>query len=102
MTGLLSPSEARQSTTLVVVPVSSLDDWVAKRKRIQSLPQLDRVKLVSLSRDAARLTIVYTGPTDQLAAALVQAGLYLSKQDGEWVISSEPPRVDQQSGAAAQ
>ena len=102
-TGLVSPLDARQSTTAqVVVPVSSLDDWVAKRKRIQSLPQLDRVKLVSLSRDAARLTIVYPGPTDQLAAALVQAGLYLSKQDGEWVISSEPPRVDQQSGAAAQ
>lgn len=102
-TGLVSPLDARQSTTAqVVVPVSSLDDWVAKRKRIQSLPQLDRVKLVSLSRDAARLTIVYPGPTDQLAAALVQAGLYLSKQNGEWVISSEPPRVDQQSGAAAQ
>jgi uncharacterized protein DUF2066 len=102
-TGLVSPLDARQSTTAqVVVPVSSLDDWVAKRKRIQSLPQLDRVKLVSLSRDAARLTIVYPGPTDQLAAALVQAGLYLSKQNGEWVISSEAPRVDQQSGAAAQ
>jgi hypothetical protein len=26
--------------------------------------------------------------------------LYLSKQNGEWVISSEAPRVDQQSGAA--
>lgn len=102
-TGLVSPLDARQSTTAqVVVPVSSLDDWVAKRKRIQSLPQLDRVKLVSLSRDAARLTIVYPGPTEQLAAALVQAGLYLSKQNGEWVISSEAPRVDQQSGAAAQ
>ena len=102
-TGLVSPLDARQSTTAqVVVPVSSLDDWVAKRKRIQSMPQLDRVKLVSLSRDAARLTIVYPGPTDQLAAALVQAGLYLSKQNGEWVISSEPPRVDQQSGAVAQ
>lgn len=102
-TGLVSPLDARQSTTAqVLVPVSSLDDWVAKRKRIQSLPQLDRVKLVSLSRDAARLTIVYPGPTDQLAAALVQAGLYLSKQNGEWVISSEAPRVDQQSGAAAQ
>ncbi len=102
-TGLVSPLDARQSTTAqVVVPVSSLDDWVAKRKRIQSLPQIDRVKLVSLSRDAARLTIVYPGPTEQLAAALVQAGLYLSKQNGEWVISSEAPRVDQQSGAAAQ
>lgn len=101
-TGLLSPSEARQSTTQVVVPVSSVDDWVAKRKRIQSLPQLDRVKLVSLSREAARLTITHPGPTDQLATTLAQAGLYLSKQNGEWVASTEAPRTDQQSGAAAQ
>jgi hypothetical protein len=97
--GLLPPSQTRSSSTRVVVPVSSLEDWVAIRTRLTSMPQVERVKLVSLSREAARLTIVYPGPTEQLADALSRAGLFLYKQDGEWTVSTEPAPPNVPGGA---
>jgi hypothetical protein len=99
--GLLPPGQARSSSTGVVVPVASLEDWVAIRKRLTSIPQVERVKLVSLSREAARLTIVYPGPTEQLAAALTQSGLFFYKQDGEWTVSTEPAPPSVPDGAFA-
>jgi hypothetical protein len=63
------------------------------------MPQVERVKLVSLSREAARLTIVYPGPTEQLADALSRAGLFLYKQDGEWTVSTEPAPPNVPGGA---
>ena len=100
--GLALPGEAkRSSTTRVVVPVSSLEDWVAIRKRLTSVPQVESTKLISLSREAARVTIVYPGPPDQLGAALGQAGLYLYKQDGEWTVSTQPSPGNEADGALA-
>jgi hypothetical protein len=99
--GLLPPGQARSSSTRVVVPVASLEDWVVIRKRLTSMPQVERVKLLSLSREAARLTIVYPGPTEQLAAALTQAGLFFYKQDGEWTVSTEPAPPSVPDGAFA-
>ena len=103
------PRASRLPTTRVVVPLPSLEDWVRIRKRLQTLPQVQSVTLQSITREEARLTIVYPGNTEQLSSALAQSGLYLRDQDGEWVITtdasaSEPAGAEQprdEPGAAA-
>jgi hypothetical protein len=97
-----SPADSRSSTVMrMVVPVFSLDDWVQTRSKLQSLPQVDRVRLISITREQAKLTIDYPGTTDQLAADLAQKGLFLRKLDREWVITTEPQALNAGGESAA-
>jgi hypothetical protein len=89
------------STTRVVVPLPSLEDWVSIRKRLQALPQVQSVTLQSITREEAHLTIVYPGDTEQLSSALAQIGLYLRDQGGAWVITTGASVLGQPSGATA-
>jgi hypothetical protein len=59
------------------------------------------VTLHSITREEARLTIVYPGNAEQLSSALTQSGLYLRDQDGAWVITTDASLSNQPSGAAA-
>ena len=83
------------------MPLPSLDDWVRMRKRLKALPQVQSVTLQSITREEARLTIVYPGNTEQLASALAQSGLYLRDQDSAWVITTDASLSNQPSGASA-
>jgi hypothetical protein len=96
-----APAESKPtSATRVVVPLPSLEDWVRIRKRLRALPQVQSVTLHSITREEARLTIVYPGNTEQLSSALARSGLYLRDQDGAWVITTDAS-VSNPSGAAA-
>lgn len=90
------------SVTRVVVPVFSLEDWVQTRSKLQSLAQVDRVKLISITREQAQLSITYPGNTDQLAAALGQKGLFLRKVDSGWIVATEPQALNAVPGTTAQ
>jgi hypothetical protein len=89
------------SATRVVVPLISLEGWVRIRKRLQTLAQVQSVTLQSITREEARLTIVYPGNTEQLSSALAESGLYLRDEDGQWVITTDASLSNQPSGAAA-
>jgi hypothetical protein len=88
------------SVTSVVVPLPALEDWVRIRNRLQALPQVQSVTLQSITREEARLTIVYPGDAEQLSSALAQSGLYLRDQGGAWVITTGASVPSQPSGAA--
>ena len=97
-----APAEGKPtSVTRVVVPLPSLEDWVRIRKRLLALPDIQSVTLQSITREEARLTIVYPGNTEQLSSALAQTGMYLRDQDGAWMITTDASMPNQPSGAAA-
>jgi Uncharacterized protein conserved in bacteria (DUF2066) len=97
-----APVEGKlSSATRVVVPLTSLEEWVRIRKRLQTLAQVQGVTLQSITREEARLTIVYPGNTEQLSSALAETGLYLRDEDGQWVITTDASLSNQPSGAAA-
>jgi hypothetical protein len=97
-----APAESKPtSATMVAVPLPSLEEWVRMRTRLQTLPQVQSVTLQSITREEARLMIVYPGKTEELSSALAERGLYLRDRDGGWVITTDASISDQASGAAA-
>ncbi len=76
----------RSEIVAVVLPIKSLGDWVKARSRLGRVAVVDRVDLVLLSRDEARLNIRYLGDIDQLALALAQADLSLREEEGNWIL----------------
>ncbi len=84
----------RSEIVAVVLSIKSLGDWVKARSRLGRVAVVDRVDLVLLSRDEARLNIRYLGDIDQLALALAQADLSLREEEGNWILelgSGGPP-----------
>ena len=70
----------------VTIPVESLADWLAVRQKLSGVAVVDSVELVLISRDEIRANIHYLGEADQLASALQQADLRLSRDGDTWVL----------------
>lgn len=70
-----------RSVTAVTLPMTSLSQWVTVRQRLDSVPVVQYIELVVLSRDHARLNLFHMGTPEQLAQALQQVGLSLTRQD---------------------
>ena len=82
------------STTTVQVQTLTIDDWVAMRRRLNDLPQLDRLQIVTVGREYSTVAISYPGSADDLAAALAKQGLAMRNDGGRWVVvdaASLPP-----------
>jgi uncharacterized protein DUF2066 len=77
------------STTTVRVPTSSIEDWVGMRKRLETVPQVERVRLQSLTREQAVVDIVFPGNFEQLTGALARSGLALRSDNGAWMLSTD-------------
>lgn len=71
-----------RSVTAVTVPLASLSQWQTVKQRLERVPVVQHAELVVLSRDHARMNLFHMGTPDQLAVALRQADLDLSRQDG--------------------
>ena len=78
-----------EATLTVMVPMSSLKDWVAVRDRLQGVPSIQRSILLSLSREAARVEIHYLGDPQQLRLVLSQRDLALAQGDVDWTLSAK-------------
>ena len=76
----------REATMAVTVPVGSLEDWLAVRRRLAGSAVVRRVAPVLMARDRVRLVLHYLGDARQLAVALEQSDLVLSGQEGERVL----------------
>jgi len=70
----------------VVVPVSSLKNWIEIQKQLGKIAVIRRTELVLLSKEEARINIHYSGNPKKLALALGQGDLQLTDEDGEWVL----------------
>ncbi len=85
-----------KGTLLVVAPLRSVSEWLAIRQRLSGLPTVERANPVTLSRNKAELSLVYYGSEQQLATALAQRGLILSRSlsDG-WLLSLDARATSQ-------
>jgi hypothetical protein len=80
----------RPSVAAVTVPITALGDWLAVRRRLADVAVLQRIDLVLLSRDQARVNLYYAGTPHQLLVALEQADLSLVQEGAEWVLGLTP------------
>lgn len=79
------PSEKQAEASLAAtVPIASLGDWIALRRRLAAIPAIHRIDLLSLSRQEARVKIEYVGNPDALKSSLAQADLDLDGADPDW------------------
>jgi hypothetical protein len=76
----------RPSVAAVTVRIAELGDWLTVRRRLENVAVLQRVDLVLLSRDQARVNLYYAGTPHQLLVALEQADLSLAQEGAEWIL----------------
>lgn len=74
----------KQASLAATVPIASLGDWVALRRRLSAVPGIRKVDLLSLSRQQAKVEIEYVGSPDTLKSSLAQADLALDGADPDW------------------
>ena len=70
----------------VVVPLGSLGGWLDIRKRLAGIAYVRETRLVSLSRNEARLRLHYLGDESQLINALAQSDLSLIQEGERWLL----------------
>jgi Uncharacterized protein conserved in bacteria (DUF2066) len=79
---------SNQVNTLDVhVPVTSLGDWVAIRKRLSQVGLVRSVGLVSFGVSGIDAAIGYVGDEQQLADAVAAVGLDLAGSDPNWTLT---------------
>jgi hypothetical protein len=83
-----------RSVTAVTMPIASLSQWQAVRQRLERVPVIQHMEVVLLSKDNARLNLFHMGTPDQLAVALRQADLVMTRR-------SPPPEAGTGAGSAA-
>jgi hypothetical protein len=76
----------RAATLSTLVPLTSMEDWLAVRDRLGRVPQVRRWELVSLSKAEAALVLHTVGEQEQLNAALANVGLRLDLGEGYWIM----------------
>lgn len=69
-----------------IVPVTSLKEWTDMRRRLERISLIDSGRLVALSRQDARIELVFLGSVPQLMTALGEDGLTLDEEAGSWVL----------------
>jgi hypothetical protein len=79
-----APAIDKEASLAATVPIASLGDWVALRRRLAAVPGIHKVDLLSLTRQQAKVEIKYVGNTDQLKSNLSQADLDLDGADPDW------------------
>ena len=79
-------AEGPASSLAAVVPLRGLRDWVAVRARLEGLPAVRGLELLSLSRHRAEIRIRFAGSEEALRASLAAGGLTLPGGGPLWRI----------------
>ena len=85
-----------------MVPLSSLDDWMAVRRALSRIREVKRVEVQALKRDMAQIIISTDGDATTLASSLLERGYALASAGEVWTLtraSSSP--TPQQAGQPA-
>lgn len=72
----------------VVVPIQSLTEWQAIRRKLTGIPGMTRAELVTLARNSSNIELEYRGDIDELQTALALQNLALTKDSasGVWTL----------------
>jgi hypothetical protein len=85
------------AVTAVNVQVVDIRSYLGIRKRLEDIPGIERVDLVLISPERARLNIVHTATVEELANQLDRVGLALRQSDGEWTLEPRSAPVRDRS-----
>jgi hypothetical protein len=88
----LAPA-GRASKLLVEVPLADLRGWVQIRRELETLPLVRSLRIDSLDRTQASLTIDYMGELQQLESAVARLGLMLEQENDRWRLLPAGGRV---------
>ena len=69
-----------------IVPLSSLDEWLAVRERLGRIPQVRSYEVVSLSRAEAAMILHLAGDPEKARMAMADAGLKMEWSGGFWTM----------------
>ena len=69
------------------LPITGLSDWVEAQRRLKKVAVIERIDLILLSRNEARINLFYLGDPHQLKLALAQADLRLVEEEGSWSLA---------------
>jgi hypothetical protein len=73
-------------TLVATAPLSGIEAWVTLRRRVDEVAFVERSEVLRLSRAEATLRLSYLGDEDQLALALAQHDLALTRGPTSWEI----------------
>lgn len=76
----------QRNVVAATVRIGGLKDWLAVQRRLKGVAVINRVEMVLLSRDEARINIHYIGEPEQLALALEQKDISLEREGDEWIL----------------
>jgi uncharacterized protein DUF2066 len=88
-------------TLAVRVPITDLASWIDIRKRLAGITAIKRSDLVYLSRQEARLNLVFVGDPGQLAQTVAQRNLSLTQSADGWVLAAGAGGVPAAPGTGA-
>jgi hypothetical protein len=76
----------------VRVPIQSLQDWAVMRQRLTKVSTINKVDVISLTRDSAHIELTFAGDVSQLQMALAQSNLALQQGYGvgAWELHKKP------------
>jgi hypothetical protein len=82
------PVSGSELTLSVRVPLSDLASWIEIRHRLAAITAIKRSDLVYLSRQEARINLVFVGDPAQLAQTVSQRNLSLTQAADGWVLAA--------------
>ena len=71
----------QQAQLIALIPLRSLDDWIAIQEDLGAIPAVAGTKVLSMTREAAVIDLAYYGPSEQLAAFFRQRRLSIRPID---------------------
>lgn len=81
------------ASLVATVPLTTLKDWVTIRERLRSVSSIQRLRLLALTKDTARVEIGYLGEPEALQIVLAQRDLALVRGDPDWTLSAKGART---------
>jgi hypothetical protein len=75
-----------QAVVAIKIRISSLKDWLDVRSRLAEVAVVRRSDLVILSLEEVRVNLHYIGKPEQLALALEQADLKITREGDGWAL----------------
>jgi hypothetical protein len=70
----------------VNVPLNGLGDWLAIRNRLETVAEIKKIDIASITYQDAQLLLHYLGDPDRLKVTLAQKDLDLVEEGGFWLL----------------
>ncbi len=74
---------------MMLASISTMSSWTELRKKLTSLPMVDKVETLAVSARQIDLVVNYRGSEESFTNALIGKSLRLKKTDNYWVVAND-------------